>query len=266
MLRQPVDAGQRHRAFVRRIHSRGVLLARPSHPDPHHREQGGDDKQAVEGTEDDHEKHGPEEGPKHVARREAQWRHREDGRERPLHHRIPEFVQRIAHAFVAGVALCEREGVDDVRREVDAESGAHDDVDHGHGVEVNAPPGHVAYHADTGRHDAQRDEQTAGEWRHEHEGDGKHGGRCDEQVLARVRPHGDVLVVEDERRVEHRHVQVDVVVGDPTRRQHQVRFPLRRVDVLGEHEEPRLFDSARGSVDVDVVHVLLVSLQKCVQF
>ena len=107
-----------------------------------------------------------------------------------------------------------------MRGEVDAEPCAHDEVDHRYRVEVDAPPRHVAKYPDTCRRNADGDEQTAREWWHEDERDDKHGGRGGEQVLSGVWPHGDVLVVEDERRVEHRHVQIDVIVGDLSRCQH----------------------------------------------
>ena len=174
-------------------------------------------------------------------------------------------MQRVAHALVAADAFRLREGVDDVRGEVDAEAGAHDEVDHGHGVEVDTPPRHVADDADARRHDARRHQQTARERRHQQQRDDEHGGRRCHHVLACVRPHCDVLVVEDERRVEHGHVQVDVVVGDATRRLHQLRLLLRRIHVFGEHEEARLLHLSRISINVYIIGVFSVTDQERVQ-
>ena len=152
-----------------------------------------------------------------------------------------------------------------MRGEVDAEARAHDEVDHRHRVQVDVPPRHVAKYPDTRRRDADGDEQTARERRHEDERDGEHGGRGGEQVLPGVWPHGDVLVVEDERRMEHRHVEADVVVGDLSRCQHQMRLLYRRVDVLREHEEPRLLHAAGVALHVHVVLVRFVGEQKPVE-
>jgi len=81
-------------------------------------------------SKENDQEHCLEESTKYVRRRESQRNNPEYCRQRPLRNRVAESVQCIAHALVAGVALCRHVSVRNMRREIDTETDAHDDVDH----------------------------------------------------------------------------------------------------------------------------------------
>ena len=98
----------------------------------------------MEGSEDDDEKHDLEEGPQHVVARRRQQRHGEYRRHGALHDGKADHRESVAHALHLVRSPRRHEGDGDVRRIVDAEADAHDDVRHRDAVHVDAPPRHVA--------------------------------------------------------------------------------------------------------------------------
>ena len=152
----------------------------------------------VKYTEDDNEEHYFEEGPDHVSRRDAEYRYGENRRRGALHDGIAHKSEGVAHAFQLVLAGRADERVGDVRREVDAEANAHDDVDHRDAVQVDPPPGHESYDPYADGRDAQGDEDGARERRNQQQRDEEHGGRRQSQVAQGGRRDNCVYVIEDE--------------------------------------------------------------------
>lgn len=74
-------------------------------------------------------------------------------------------------------------------REVHAKADAHDEVDHGNGVEVHAPQRHVAHHAHLNGDDGEGDPQRAEGIRDEDKRNHHHDGSSKTDGLDTRRPH-----------------------------------------------------------------------------
>ena len=85
-----------------------------------------------------------------------------------------------------------------MRREVDRKPNAHDEVDHGDAVEVDAPEGHVADDADLDAEDAEGDPERADWVRDEDEGDYAHDAGGDRNRLDGDEAHQHELWADEE--------------------------------------------------------------------
>ena len=176
----------------------------------------------MERSEDDDEKHDFEEGPQHVAARCGQQRYGEYRRHGALHDGKADHREGVAHALHLVHARRRDEGDGDVRRIVDAEADAHDDVCHRDAVHVDPPPRHVADDARADGRDAECDGQTTRQRRYQDQRHDHHGGHRQSEVAQR-RWHDDgVLVEENEQRMERRYDEVSFLHlrGDLSRQLH----------------------------------------------
>ena len=97
--------------------------------------------------------------------------------------------------------------VADVGGVVHGEADAHDEVDEGHAVQVDAPPGHVAEHAGDDADYGEGDPEGAQRVGDHHEADEHHEARRHQHRLDRLRLDLQVLVDVDEEWMENCHLK-----------------------------------------------------------
>ena len=225
-----------------------------------------DNKKPMEETKDDNEEHDLKESSEHVSGFYEEQHYRDDRRRGALHDGIADQSERVAHAFQLICAFRGDERVGDVRRIVDAEPDAHDDVDHRDAVQVDVPPGHEANDAGADGRDAEGDRDAASQRRNEQHRYDEHGGRRQSEVPDRGRHHDGVLVVEYEERMEDCHmVGVARILGYLARSLHHRRLANCRGDVLGCHVKSRRDHWGVFTVPLDVERVLAIreTREKC---
>lgn len=157
--------------------------------------------------QDDQEDH-LEEGDKEVAGGECQAKDTQDGRARALQDGDAQGVETLLDPLVWRLVLLDQVVVADMGREVDREANAHDEVDQGHAIQVDTPPGHVADHTNLNGDDGQGHPERADKGRDEDQGDDDHDQGRDQDALNGLWPDGQVLVNVDEKRLKNGDFQV----------------------------------------------------------
>ena len=208
-----VAGGQPRAVQAHRAHRAGrgdggvagpAALARPR---PEQREENRQQDEAVEGAEQDHEEDHLEEGDEEVAGREGEADDAEDGADRALDDREAEGEQAGGDLGVRRAVLHGHVVVADVGGVVHGEADAHDEVDEGHAVQVDAPPGHVAEHAGDDADYGEGDPEGAQRVGDHHEADQHHEARRHQHRLDRLRLDLQVLVDVDEEWMENCHLK-----------------------------------------------------------
>ena len=104
-------------------------------------QEDGQEDEAVEGPQEDHEEDHLEEGYEEVAGGEGEADDPEDGADGPLDNRKTQCEQAGGNLGVRALVLDAHVVIADVGGVVNREADAHDQVDQGHAVQVDAPPG-----------------------------------------------------------------------------------------------------------------------------
>ena len=156
----------------------------------------------MEGAEENHQEDHLEEGDEEVGGREGQAEHAQDGGAGALQDGDAEGVETDADPLLGALVLLGEVVVADVRGKVHGESDAHDEVDEGDAVQVDAPPCHVADDPDLDGDDGEADPQGADEGGDEDEGDDDHDEGGDQHALDGLWADGQVLVDVDEEGLE----------------------------------------------------------------
>lgn len=138
-----------------------------------------------------------------------------------------------------------------MRREVDAEADAHDEIDHGDTVEIDVPQRHVTGHPELDRHDAEGDPQAAEHVGDEDEADQHHDERTEDHALDAGRPDQLELVEEHEVRMEHARVQRRRV-ADAAQLFHHVLFLIGAAHVHRLYQESARYDLLVRIVELDI--------------
>lgn len=196
----------------------------------------------MHGPEEDHQEDHLEEHQEDVALGKQQ---RHDGQNRAggaLQNRQPQRVQSFFHALFWPAASRRHVNVAYVSGEVDREADAHDQVDHGDGVEIHVPQRHVADDAHLDRDYAERDPDRAEEVRNENEGNDHHDDGANHHALDGRRPHQLELIEEHEVRMENRDVYRRVL-ANVAQILHHLLLVVRVGDVDGLDQEPRRLDA-----------------------
>ena len=94
-------------------------------------------------TEEDDEEDHLEEGDVEVAGGEGKSDHPKNGGASALDYRHSQGIKACGYPLLGRLVVLGHVVVADVGGEVDREADAHDQVDEGHPVEVDVPPGHV---------------------------------------------------------------------------------------------------------------------------
>ena len=158
-------------------------------------------------AQEDDEEHHLEEGDVDVAGRKGEADDAKDGGDGALDDGQTQGVEAGGDTLLRAAALLRHVVVADVGREVHGEPDAHDEVDQGDAVEVDAPPGHVAKDAGLNAEDGEGDPEAAHRVGDHDEADDHHEGRGDEHGLDGLGHDLEVLVHVDKVGMEHRYLK-----------------------------------------------------------
>ena len=150
----------------------------------------GQQEESVQRSEKDDQEDHLEERDKHVAGCEHESQDADHGWGSTLQDGQAQQEQAIVQSIFHGTrGTGYGEVMGNVGGKVHGEANAHDEVDHGDGVQRHPPQGHEAQHPQLDGHDGEGDPQGANQPRDEEERDQNHDGGGDEHALHRRRHH-----------------------------------------------------------------------------
>lgn len=123
-------------------------------------------------------------------------------------------------------------------REVNREADAHDDGNHGDGVQVDTPESHVANHTRVNWDDAQGHPQRAQRLGYEEKGNQHHARQGNANILQCVGQNDQVLIPEKPKYGECGDVAARKLICSVTKQLHGVSLLIGRLEVAQSNGEP----------------------------